>query len=263
MRNKSLKLCGFTVIMGIFGAFLRWLQIQNVFEAETGLATRNSPWSYALISFVLLFAVLLWLWVRSLRNVDFPSKYPEVYSKGVPFAPIAAIFIGIIMAVGGVLTLLRSVQTSKTVFDLVLGLFTFVCATGMATFIGSASKINKKSQGFFGAISIVFYLCFWLIAAYKFSAKDPITWNYAPRLLAIAATLLAFYLIAGFVFNKPRPLASLYLGLFSTFLCIITIADTYPIGEQLITVGFIASLTLISFSQINGASSDSATHPKS
>ena len=169
MRNRSLKLCGFTVIMGIFGAFLRWLQIQNTFDTETDLFVSNSPWSYAVVVFFVLFAIVLFRWVRGMKDLRFPSKYPEVYSKGVPFAPIAAIFIGIIMAVGGVLTLLRSVQTSKTVFDLVLGLFTFVCATGMATFIGSASKINKKSQGFFGAISIVFYLCFWLIAAYKFN----------------------------------------------------------------------------------------------
>ena len=258
MRNKSLKLCGFTVIMGIFGAFLRWLQIQNIIEADTGLATRNSPWSFALIFFVVIFAFLLWLWVRRLKDINFPTRYPEVYSKTAPFVSIAAVLIGIIIALGGVLTVLRSVQTSKTVFDLVLGLFSFVCAAGMASFIGSASKPEKNSQGFFGAISIVFYLCFWLIAAYKFSAKDPVTWDYAPRLLAIAATLLAFYFIAGFVFNKPRPLASLYLGLLSTFMCIITIADSYPIGEQFITIGFICSMALLSFSQINGANSDTS-----
>ncbi len=261
MQKTAIKICAGALILGIFGAFLRWLQIQNIIEADTGLATRNSPWSFALIFFVLVFAILLWLMVRKLKNVDFPSKYPDVYLKNVPFASIFAVLIGIIIALGGVMTVLRSVQTSKTVFDLVLGLFSFVCAAGMASFIGSASKPEKKSQGFFGAISIVFYLCFWLIAAYKFSAKDPVTWDYAPRLLAIAATLLAFYFIAGFVFNKPRPLASLYLGLLSTFMCIITIADSYPIGEQFITIGFIASMTLLSYSQINGANSDTPTHP--
>ena len=256
MRKESLKLCGFTVIMGIFGAFLRWLQIQNIYEPETGLAARHSPLSYAVIFFVLLFAVLLGLWVHKLKDVDFPSSYPEIYSKSIPFVSIAAVLICGVMAIGGVLTLLRSVNTSKSVFDLVLGLFTLVCAAGTATFITSASKPEKKNGGYFGAISIVFYLCFWLIAAYKFSAKDPVTWDYAPRLLAIAATLLSFYFIAGFVFNKPRPLASLYFGLLGTFMCIITIADSYPIGEQFITVGFVASMTLLSFSQINGASSE-------
>ena len=253
MRNKSLKLCGFTVIMGIFGAFLRWLQIQNIFEADTGLAAPHSPWSYALIAFVVLFAVLLELWIRHLKSVDFPAKYPNVYSKSIPFVTIAAGLIGAVMAIGGVLTLVRAVKTSGTVFDLVLGLFTLLCAAGITTFIISTSKPEKKNSGYFGAISIVFYLCYWLIAAYKFSAADPVIWHFAPRLLAISATVLAFYFIAGFVFNKPRPLASLYFGMLGTFMCIITLADAYPIGEQLIAFGFVASMTLLSFSQINSA----------
>ena len=256
MRNKSLKLCGFTVIMGIFGAFLRWLQIQNIFEADTGLAIAHSPLSYAVVLFALLFAVLLYLWIRHLKTVDFPAKYPEVYSKSFPFVTITAALIGSVMAIGGALTIFRAVKTSGTVFDLVLGLFTLICAAGITTLIISAGKPAKKNSGYGSAISIVFYLCFWLIAAYKFSAADPVIWHFAPRLLAISATLLAFYFIAGFVFNKPRPLASLYFGLLGTFLCIITLADSYPIGEQLITFGFVASLTLLSFSQINGATAE-------
>lgn len=261
MRKKSLILCGFAVIMGIFGAFLRWLQIQNIFEADTDLVTAHSPWSYALIAFVLLFAVLLGLWIRKLKSLDFPSKYPQVYSKSIPFVSIAAVLVGAVMVIGGVLTVIRALSTSGTVFDLILGLFTLLSAAGITTFIILANKPEKKSSGYFGAICIVFYLCFWLIAAYKFSAQEPATWTYAPRLLAIAATLLAFYFIAGFVFNKPRPLASLYFGLLGTFLCIITIADSYPLGEQFITVGFVASLTLLSFSQINGSKLD--THESS
>jgi len=253
MRKKSLTICGFTVIMGIFAAFLRWLQIQNIFEADTDLVTPHSPWSYALIAFVLLFAVLLGLWIGKLKSLDFPSKYPQVYSKSIPFVSIAAVLISAVMVIGGVLTVIRALNPSGTIFDLILGLFSLLSAAGIATLIISASKPEKKSNGYFGAICIVFFLCFWLIAAYKFSAEEPATWTYAPRLLAIAATLLAFYFIAGFVFNKPRPLASLYFGLLGSFLCIITIADSYPIGEQFITVGFVASLTLLSFSQISGA----------
>lgn len=239
--------------MGIFGAFLRWLQNQNIFEPDTGLAIPHSPLSYAIILFVLLFALLLYLWIHRLKTVDFPTKYPDIYSKSFPFATIVAELIGAVMAIGGVLTLVRAVKTSGTVFDLILGIFTFLCAAGLTTLMVSAGKPAKKNSGYWGAISIVFYLCFWLIAAYKFSAADPVIWHFAPRLLAISATVLAFYFIAGFVFNKPRPLASLYFGLLSTFLCIITLADAYPIGEQLITFGFVASLTLLSFNQVNGA----------
>jgi len=253
MRKKSLKLCGFTVIMGIFGAFLRWLQNINIFEADTGLAIPHSPWSYAVILFAVLFAVLLFVWLRSYRSVGFASSYPEVYSETVPFVTVAAYIIGALIAVGGVLTISRAVSTSKTAFDLILGLFSFICAAGMTTFILSVGKPKKKNRGAFGAAVAVFFLCFWLIASYKYSASDPVIWHFAPRLLTISATILAFYFIAGFVFNKPKPLATLYFSLLGTFMCIVVLADTYPLGEQFITVGFLAAMTLLSFSQASGA----------
>jgi hypothetical protein len=256
MRKKSLILCGFTVIMGIFGAFLRWLQNVNIFEADTGLAIPHSPYSYAVVLFAVLFAGVLLLWLRRYRGITFVSKYPAVYSGIGSFAKVAAYIIGAVIAVGGVLTVYRSVSTSKSAFDLILGLFSFVCAAGMTTFLVSAGNQEKKSGGSFGAAAMVFFLCFWLIASYKYSAADPVIWHFAPRLLTISATILAFYFIAGFVFNKPKPLASLYFSLLGTFICITVLADSYPLGEQLITVGFLAAMLLLSFGQLSSASSD-------
>lgn len=253
MRKTSLKLCAFTVIMGIFGAFLRWLQNMNVFEADTGLAARHSPWNYAVAAFILLFAVLLLVIVRRLKDLDFDFDFPEIYAQGVPFVPLAAGLIACIMAVGGILTLVHAVGTSKSVFDLILGLFAFLCAAGAASFLTATKKPQKKNSGVFGAVTTVFFLCFWLIRAYKFSASDPVLWHFALRLLSISALVLAFYFIAGFVFGKPRPLATLYFSLLSIFLCITVLADSYPIGEQFITAGFIAQALLLSFTQLNGA----------
>lgn len=252
MLKKSLKLCGFTVVMGIFGAFLRWLQNVNIYEPDTGLAIPGSPYSYSLVLFAVLFAILLFVWVRSYRDIGFSSDYPEVYSGTLPGSKIAAYVIGALIAAGGLITVYRAVSTSKTAFDLILGLFGLVCAGGMTSFIASAGTAKKKSSGVFGAAATVFFLCFWLIASYKYSASDPVIWHFAPRLLTISSTVLAFYYIAGFVFNKPRPLASLYFSLLGTFLCLTVLADSYPLGEQLITVGFLAAMTLLSFKQISG-----------
>ena len=253
MRKKSLKLCGFTAIMGIFGAFLRWLQSVNIFEVDTGLAITHSPWSYAVILFAALFAVLLFVWLRRYKDIYFAPKYPEVYSETVSFVTVAAYIIGAVIAVGGVLTVYRAVITSKTAFDLILGLFSLVCAAGMTSFILSIAKKEKKRSGLFGASVTVFFLCFWLIASYKYSAADPVIWHFAPRLLTISVLILAFYFIAGFVFNKPKPLASLYFSLLGTFMCLAVLADSYPLGEQLITVGFLAAMLLLSYSQICSA----------
>lgn len=253
MRKISLKLCGFTCIMGIFGAFLRWMQMINISEPETNLVKPYSPWSFALVLFVILGSGLLIMYVRTLKNLDFPQKYPEVYSRGLPLYNVTSVIIGVLMALGGALMVFHALSSTRSVFDLVLGLFALVCALAVSFFVISANKTKKAGSGSAPSVLIILFLCFWLIAAYKFSASDPVIWHFAPRLLAIAATILAFYFVNGFVFAKPAPLLSLFFCLLGTFLCIITLADSYPMGEQLITLSFAALMTLLSFAQLNNA----------
>ena len=237
--------------MGIFGAFLRWIQVLNISEPDTHLVKLGSPWSYALVIFFLLFTVLLILWIRSFRAMNFPQKFPDVFSRELPIYSIASYAIGAIMALGGVLSILHALSLSGTIFDIVLGFFALVCAISASTFILTANKRENKGSGVAQSVIIIFFLCFWLIAAYKFSASDPVYWNFAPKLLAISATILAFYFIEGFVFNKPKPLLSLFFCQLGTFLCIITLADSYPIGEQLITIAFAMMMLLLSYAQIS------------
>ena len=254
MRKKSLILCGFAVIMGIFGAFLRWLQNMNAFEVDTGLEIPNSPWSYAVLLLAVLVAVLLIIWLRSYRSASFAPGFPEVYAKSLPFVSIAAYVLGALVAVGGLLTLYRAVIVSKTAFDIILGFFSIFAAFGLTSLIKSIDKPKTdKKSGAFGAAATVFYLCYWLIASYKYSAADPVIWHFAPRLLTICAMILAFYYIAGFVFNKPKPLSALYFSLLGIFAGIMVLADAYPLGEQLITFSFVAAMVILSFSQLNSA----------
>ena len=253
MRKKSLKLCGFTCIVGIFGAFLRWMQMINITEPETNLVKPYSPWSFALVVFFILGAGLIFLSVRSLRNLEFPQTYPEVFSRSFSIYKISAVIIAVAMALGGVLTVFRALSSSRSVFDLVLGLFAIICSGAVFSFVMSANKPKKEGSGTAQSVIIILFLCFWLIAAYKFSASDPVIWHFAPRLLAISATILAFYFVLGFVFRKPTPLMSLFFCQLGTFLCIITLADNYPMGEQFITLSFAALMTLLSFAQLNNA----------
>ncbi len=253
MQNKSLQLCGFTLILGIFGAFLRWVQLRRVFEPDTGLATPHSIWSYAVILIILLGTALIYLLVRSLKKNSFPQSYPSVFSRSKTAYSVASIVIGIIMAVGGLMTIATAMteKSSYSVFQLMLGFFALLCAICVTAFVLNANRRDKQSSGSFSAAIIVVFLCFWLIAAYKYSASDPVIWHFAPRLLAVSATILAFYFIAGFVFGRPKALNSLFFSLLGAFLCILTLADSYPMGEQLMVFAFAAEMLLLSFSQLN------------
>ena len=43
MRKNALTITLCVLVLGIFGAFLRWLQTRSIFEEETGLALRGAP----------------------------------------------------------------------------------------------------------------------------------------------------------------------------------------------------------------------------
>ncbi len=100
MHRKPLMFCGFTAMMGIFGAFLRWLQNLQGFDPDTGLAITYSPLHYIMIAFILGFGVWLWLYLRGLKNYTMPLKYPESFAcptklwqvGSVVFSHLAALF---------------------------------------------------------------------------------------------------------------------------------------------------------------------------
>lgn len=265
MHKNIFRLCGFTMVMGIFGAFLRWVQLGRAVEEDTGLFIAGSSWSWIMAAFLALVAAALVFLVRANKAPGFPETYPAVYAGGGHAAKGLAVLAGMLLALGGTLTIVYAMHTAATapaglngttdytpVFDLALGLFAVVCGIAAPSFIISASK-PKPDKGYGKATILVLFLCFWLIAAYKYSADDPVVWNYAVRLLAVAATILAFYYAAGFVFEKPRPLSALYFCQLSAFLCIVTLADSYPAGEQMIVFAFILLTTLLSALQLGNA----------
>ncbi len=261
MHKNTLRLCGFTIAAGIFGAFFRWVQLSRAVEADTGLFISGSPWSTLVVVFLAVYAAFLLVLVRRMKGASFAQAYPAVYAGGRAAKP-AAILAGALLVLGGLLTIVYAMHAAATatvglggtvdytpVFDLVLGMFAAVCGIAETVFILSAGSA-KPAKGYLSSALTVLFLCFWLIAAYKYSADDPVVWNFAIRLLCIASAILAFYYAAGFVFEKPHPLAALYFCQLTVFLAIVTEADVYPLGEQLIVFAFLLFALLLSVLQL-------------
>lgn len=273
MQKYTRMLCGTTLVLGIFGAFFRWVQLRRAVEADTGLFIVGSPWSILMTAFLVIGAVVLFFLVRSKKNERFPLAYPAVYAGGSRAIRIAAVFAGVLLAVGGVLTIVYAMHYAAAstvslngtvdytpVFDLALGLFAVISGVAAAVFVVSPSK-PKPVKGYGAAALLVLFLCFWLIAAYKYSADDPVLWNFSIRLLMIAATVLAFYYAAGFVYEKPHPLAALYFCQLSAFLAVVTLADVYPLGEQLMVFAFLLFTMLLSILQLQNAGVPAGEQP--
>lgn len=265
MQKTSFRLCGFAVVAGIFGAFIRWVQLNRALEADTGLFIAGSPWSKLLIVYLAAVAGVLVVLVRAQKKTVFPQSYPAVYAGGSRAAGIVGVVAGIILALGGVCSILYAMHTAANattdfsgavdytpVFDLVLGLFAIGSGVAGAVFVVSPQK-KKSVRGYGASAILVLFACFWLIATYKNSANDPVLWNFAIRLLTVASAVLAFYYIAGFVYEKPHPLAALYFCLLTAILGIVTLADVYLLNEQLIVLAFVIFSLEFAALQLRGA----------
>lgn len=257
MRKKALQICGFTLVAGIFGAFLRWLQNLRSFEKDTGLQILDSSLSLVMAIYLALAALLLLVFVRRLRGYGFSGSYPSIYAEAPPLLPLLSLAVGVLIGVGGFLTLMQAVLSTLKIFDLLLGLFALLYALSAWLFLRSMDAKNAPKSTAFSSTALVFCLCFWLIAAYKHSSADPVLWHFAPRLLSIAAAILSLYFAAGFVYRRPAPLSALYFSLLAAFLTLVVLADDYPIGEQLITAGTTLLTLCLSYAQLAGAAAPS------
>lgn len=247
MQKKSIKLCGFTAIMGVFGAFIRWVQNISAFELETELAIPNAAWSYVLFFFLLFTSIILVFAVRSFKKESFPTDFAVALSSDKRAVGIISAGTGVLMALGGAIMLIQSFKEPSSVFGIITGSFALVCAICFAALLRSTRRDHANTRGSSAALLIVLFLCFWLISTYKEFSSDPVIWHYAPRLLAVSATILAFYYIAGYPYRKPRPLLSILFCQLGTFFLIVNLADSFALGERLIALSFAVMMLLLTF----------------
>ncbi len=253
MHDKSLKFCGYTLIMGIFGAFFRWAQGISAYEPDTGLAISGSTWSYILLGFLIICALSFIFTVRRFRKESFPSQYSQALQIDLRLVGVIGLIIAAVMAIGGLITLFSAVTAPISVFDAVTGAFAIICAISFAAFISSPVRDHAKARGAAAGLIVVLFFCFWLIATYKSFASEPVIWRFAPRILAICAAILGYYFMAGYPYGRPKPLLCLYFCQLGAFLLIVTLADSFKFGEQLIALSAAAGLLVLSYTILSRA----------
>ena len=171
--------------------------------------------------------------LRSLKIKEAPTTYPKCISAGGNIFSLGAKIIGVIMGLGGAASVVTSI-VSRDLFQLISGILALATAPAVGSFLGSAAKHGAKKRGRFCATFVTVFICFCLISAYKFSSSDPVLWNFAPRLIAIAVLLLSSYYISGFTYVEGKTIPALYSSLMGGFLGLSTMTESYGIGAHLI-----------------------------
>jgi hypothetical protein len=226
MQKEAWLSVAAAAVFGSFGLFVRWLQLLNVFEADTGLARPGSFLNWAVALLCIAAAAVFLFQVRRLRRYQAPTEPAAAfYSRKQPFQMLMLVS-GVLAAAGAVLMFRQGDLLTKILA--LLGLLAAACL---------AFYPEAKSRGELGcliaAVPVLFF-CFWLIVSYKENADDPVLWDYAIEILAIASSSLAFYYMAGYLFYRAKPMRTVYFVLLAAFFCTMTLVDRRGLGASLI-----------------------------
>ena len=243
MRKNALIISCYVCALGAFGAFFRWLQIQIFYDPVTGIMT-GSVWGILLPLMIIAVAVVFYSLIKKLldRNLIPPVKLYDMFRGTTLVYPAVAWTIGIITALGGLVTAF-SVR-----YDAQAGLYTIV---GLLAIIGGMSfplictcSKRRFAPGFVSALMTVPVIMFiiWLIASYRQNATIASIWVYAVEILALCACLTAFFFTAGYAYGRVKPIESLFFTMFASFLGFMTLSDNRYTGLQLIVCGSIGMM---------------------
>lgn len=244
MRKNALTILLVTLVLGVFGAFLRWLQTRNIFEEETGLAVPGAPISiiyviYSLLALAAIAAVVL-VWLRTYRSATAPA---EAFLCTTAVPRILGWVLAAVYVLSALAALFGADGTRFPMFQRIFG--------AVAIFGGLCIPfVTPKRGGVFGsasrAASVILTLacCFWLVFAYKQSAESPVIWAYAPEMLALAATTLGVYEIAAFFHDRAKPVRTLVLVQWAAFLDLSVIFDSRSLSLT-VMLGVCAALMLL------------------
>ena len=226
MRNNALPFTAATLVLGIFAAFLRWLQNMNVFDEATGLARHGAAVSIVLVLYVLacavIFAALSVVW---LRRFAAPEQGPDALRAGSVLPAVccwvcAGAFV--LCALVLMFTAPSARQPNLQRVFAAAAIFGGLCFPFLPQSGGDGAGFSRVCAG---VLTLV--CCFWLVVRYTgCAAEEPVLWRAAPETLALAATTLAFFRAAGWLFGVRAPRRTLFFLQLAAFLDLAVMFDS-------------------------------------
>lgn len=233
MQKNALTLTLTTGVAGIFGAFLRWLQNMNAFEEDTGLLIPGRASTTAMVIYIILaavlFALVAFFWTK---RVGKSTDQAEALVAHTPIPPVLTKVLGGITLVCCALVLIRAGQARFPLLDRAFAICGVLAAMSTALLFVKNSMTAKNRGAEF--IVLVLFTCLWLVSSYKTNSENPVIWQFAIEILAIAALIMAWYGLAAYCYGRAKPETALLFIQLGAFLSITTLSDTRTAPLQLL-----------------------------
>ena len=244
--KKSLELACYIGGAGAFGVFLRWLQLQLAFN-ELGLPD-PSVFHILLILYTAAAALVFLFFVNRYekQHLYLPDEFPAAFSHSGKLYLAARILSGLLISAGGALLYMQSEADRNSSDYRFIAILAVLAGLAFVIWMSCADRDPQPNTGFLCVLIFIpmFLLAAWVVICYKVNTINSVVWSYAPELVAVAASMFAFFRLGGFVFGRPRWKHCLFCCMFAAMLCITSLADERYLGMQVIFVGLAAAQLL-------------------
>lgn len=235
MQKRSWFLLAGGFGAAILGVLLRWYQLTRVYDPVTAMPRTGSLASLTLSLLPIAFIIFLFLLLRCINKSLTAEQLEKLAGGRTILMPLLCTLLGITVCVSGVLMLRAIYSFPFPNLRQIVALFVIAAGIGV-TVMGFLAKTPEKSIACPMFILPVACFCIYLIVFYKEVQNDPVVWNYAVQILAVAVNALSFFHLAGFVFHRPRPLHAVFFCLLAFSVSITCLADSLILSETLLFV---------------------------
>ncbi len=249
MRKKVMEISCYVAGAGAFGVFLRWLQDQLAFN-EYGLAD-PSAFHVMLPAFILICALVFRNFVKQYEKAGLrmPESFSAAFRNEGRLYAVLRWTIGIFMTVGGIVLLMTSELDKYAGMLRAISLIAILagpCFTALTTL---ANRENARPNLLCALAFVpIFLFATWLVYCYRANSINSVIWAYVVEVGTVIMAMIAFFRVAGFPFNAPKPRRCLFDVMFAAMLCLLSLADERYMGLHLIL--FSAALMLLFYNWV-------------
>jgi len=226
MRKFALPVTVGTLVVGIFGAFFRWLQDLNAFEQGTGLPVPHAGTTtvflvYSLIAAAALAgAVLVWL-----RGCEKPAAIEGALRCRSALPSVIGWICGGLIVLAAAVMLFSARGARFPRFQQVFGAAGIIAGLCFPQIVMKKDAEKQAPLGRAAGVYLSLFYCLWLTFCYRTYSEDPVIWGFAVEILAVAAAAAAFYYIAIAMYGRSRGDRAMLAGALAIYLNIAGLFD--------------------------------------
>lgn len=224
MKKFSVFFTLLTLALGAAGAVLHKFQLLTAIEPQTGLSVTNAPISIFTAAFSILAVVLFILLSQLLKNRNVEPVYHEAMAPGNIIPTLISAAMIAVAAFGAYKSITAGIGVRCTELAVYI-LAAVAVLAGVAFFVMSLQAFLRRSgvETMLCSVVVVFFVCYWLVLAYKENSADPVRIKFIYEFLGLCAAALAVYYTSGYAFGSSRPRMTVAFSAMAVYFCAMSI----------------------------------------